>query len=159
MHLIEIRVTREIFVETMSGLSEHKQEPTKQTELNHYATGTERPVGSLNATIVALLFLQHNELGKHDPIILSSKTRTLDSILLVGPFPAPTPTTTVVTSPSPPNHHLQTVKQPTTIPVQNSRPLQQQQQHKPSNITPLLYPPATAALFKRKLDKNKAWHI
>lgn len=135
--------------------SEHKT--AKQTELNHYATGTKRPIGSLDSTIVSLLFLQHNELGKHEPIVLSSRTRTLDSILLVGPFPVVTntPATAIV-----PVAHPQTAKKTTVTPMQISSPSpMQQQQQASSNVTPLLYPPATAPLFKRKIDKNRAWHL
>jgi hypothetical protein len=148
--------------ENMSAL-EHKT-VTKQTELNHYATGTKRPIGSLDSTIVALLFLQHNELGKHEPIVLSSQTRTLDSILLVGPFPAATTNTTATAII--PTAHPQTVKKTTVTPMQISSPLlpsqqqqQQQKQQASSNVTPLLYPPATVPLFKRKFDKNRAWHF
>jgi hypothetical protein len=148
----------------MSAL-EHKT-VTKQTELNHYATGTKRPIGSLDSTIVALLFLQHNELGKHEPIVLSSQTRTLDSILLVGPFPAATTTTNTTAAAAAiiPTARPQTVKKTTVTPMQISSPLpsqqqQKQQQQASSNVTPLLYPPATVPLFKRKFDKNRAWHF
>jgi len=149
---------------TMSA-SEHKTVAVvKQTELNHYATGTKRPIGSLDSTIAALLFLQHNELGKHEPIVLSSRTRTLDSILLVGPFPVVTNTTTATATAIIPVAHPpqpQTVKKTIVTPMQISSPSPSPspQQQVPSNVTPLLYPPATTPLFKRKFDKNRAWYF
>jgi hypothetical protein len=151
-----------LFARTMSALEHKTATAVKQTELNHYATGTRRPIGSLDSTIVALLFLQHNELGKHEPIVLSSRTRTLDSILLVGPFPTVTKAaTTVIATETIPAAHPQTIKKTTVTPMQVSSPSPSplQQQQVSSNVTPLLYPPATVSLFKRKLDKNRAWNL